>query len=129
MLARFSVCIAFCGMYTWTFELFPTVIRSQALSLCAVADRMGMFAVPFVIELLGRVRYNLPSLMLCVLALLASFVGLYLPETNRQPTKEHYEDLFTRRATTTTTTTATTTRTAARSVEGAEPLLADPVTA
>ena len=94
MLARFFVCIAFCGMYTWTFELFPTVLRSQALSLCAVADRLGMFAVPFVIELLGQVVYYLPSLMLCTFALLASLVGLYLPETNNQPTKEHYEDFF-----------------------------------
>ena len=94
MLARFSVCIAFCGMYTWTFELFPTVVRSQALSLCAVADRLGMFAVPFIIKLLQRVVFYLPSLILCIMAIFASLIGLYLPETNEKPTMERYEDFF-----------------------------------
>lgn len=94
VLARCAVCTAFCGMYTWTLELFPTVVRSQAMSLCAVADRLGMFVVPFIIRLLQKVVFYLPNLIMCFLSIIACLVGLMLPETNKVPTKEKFEDLY-----------------------------------
>ena len=93
-IARFVCCISFYGMYTWSMELFPTILRSQGLGLCAISDRLGMFLVPFVTRLCENVTYTLPFIILCVAATFASIVGLCLPETLNKPTRETYEDFF-----------------------------------
>ena len=83
---------AFSGVYTWSFELFPTVLRSQGMSVCVILEWLGMFAVPFLTRVLQRVSFILPFLIMCALAIVTSIIGLILPETNKLPTRELYED-------------------------------------
>ena len=92
--ARFINGTAFSGMYTWTFELFPTVLRTQGMSVCVVLERLGMFFVPFITRILQRITFVLPFVIMSVLAVVATLVGLVLPETNNTPTRETYNDFF-----------------------------------
>lgn len=93
-LARVLVVTGFFGIYTWTLEIYPTVLRSQGMAVCAVSDRLGMFAVPYVVKLLVRVNHTLPYILIAILAIVASICGLVLPETNNRPTRERFEDFF-----------------------------------
>ena len=95
MVAAKWFCItAFGVVYTWTFELFPTPLRSQGMSVCIIFERVGIFCVPFITKLLQSVSYKLPFILMCVLGLISSLIGLVLPETYDKPTREKYEDFF-----------------------------------
>ena len=87
--------IPFLVIYTWTFELFPTALRSQGMSVCIIFERVGIFLVPFITKILQSVSHRLPFIVMCVFALVSSMIGLTLPETNNKPTREKYEDFFT----------------------------------
>lgn len=91
---RLMCSISFYVMYTWSMELFPTVVRSQGLSVCAISDRLGMFLVPYVTRIATQVSYKLPFIVMCLSALLATLCGLWLPETLNQPTRETFKDFF-----------------------------------
>ena len=86
--------VAFNGAYIWTFELFPTVVRSQGFSMCLVVSRIGGVFAPFLSEVLQNVDPTLPYLVMGTMGILSSFVGLILPETNRCPSREKYDDFF-----------------------------------
>ena len=92
--ARLVNVIANFGLYIWTFELYPTVLRSQGMAVSAVFERIGLFAVPFITTLLGKVHYALPFVLICALAVVVTAIGMVLPETNKLPTRETYEDFF-----------------------------------
>ena len=94
--ARFASDIAGSVIFIWTFELFPTLLRSRGFFFCAVCDRLGLVAVPFIIRLLRKINFKLPFVIMCVLAISGSLIGLVLPETNRKPTRETYQDFFSR---------------------------------
>lgn len=86
--------IAYNAGYVWTFELFPTVLRTQGFSLCTVLSSIGGFLAPFLRNVLQGYSQSLPYEMMCVLGLLSGLIGLLLPETGDSPTRETYEDFF-----------------------------------
>ena len=94
--ARFSSNIAGSVIFLWSSELFPTELRSRGFFFCALCDRLGLVAVPFIIRLLRKINFNLPFVIMCVLAITGSLIGSVLPETNKQPTRETYQDFFSR---------------------------------
>merc|ERR1712013_862397 len=94
MFARFFADIALQATYIWTFELFPTVLRLQGTAVCIMFERTGSFLAPFLTSVLYLVNPILPYAILMVFALWAATGGLLLPETNNQPTREEYEDIF-----------------------------------
>ena len=94
MFAKFFVDIAFLGISLWTFELFPTVLRLQGMGVCFLSERIGSFQAPFLTSVLHQVNSTLPYIILLVVTVLAGGVGLILPETNKLPTRERYEDFF-----------------------------------
>ncbi|KAI4813853.1 hypothetical protein KUCAC02_003075 [Chaenocephalus aceratus] len=51
ILGRFGMTSAFCVVYTFSSELFPTVIRSTAMGCCSMAARIGSIISPFIIYL------------------------------------------------------------------------------
>lgn len=97
MLAKFFADIAVQATYMWTFELFPTVLRLQGTAVCIMFERTGSFLAPFLTSVLYQVNPILPFTILAVFALWAATGGLLLPETNKQPTREVYEDIFVRK--------------------------------
>ena len=94
ILVKFFVNITYVGIYIWTFEMFPTVVRSQGLAVSAVFERVGALCAPFLITVLQSVTYTMPFIILAVVGILAAVVGLLLPETNGLPTRDVYEDFF-----------------------------------
>ena len=94
MLAKFCTTTAFNGIFLWTFEIYPTVLRSQGSSYCVAWERFGAFVAPFLISVLQSVSYILPNLIMCICALSCAGFGLVLPETIDFPTRESYEDFF-----------------------------------
>ena len=94
MFAKFFVGIAFLGVSLWSFELFPTVLRLQGMGVCYLSGRIGSFTAPFLTSVLHQVNSTLPYIILLVTTVMAGGVGLILPETNKLPTRERYEDFF-----------------------------------
>lgn len=92
--AKFFATISYNSLYVWTFEIYPTVIRSQGLSFCNIFERLGCLFSPFLVGMLQNVNYKLPFITMSVVAICATFVGLILPETKGSPTREAFEDFF-----------------------------------
>lgn len=94
MISKFMIDLAFNGIFIWTFELYPTCLRSQGWAVCVVFERVGALVVPFLTTVLQSISAILPFIIMGVIAVLAAFCGLILPETNKQPTRETYDDFF-----------------------------------
>jgi len=94
IMARFAVSTTFTVLYLWTPELFPTIMRSRGFLICAVADRIGVITVQFIIRMLQKINHILPYIIGCCVAIIGSLSGLALPETKGKATRETYEDFF-----------------------------------
>ena len=94
MVAKFFTTNAFNGIFLWTFEIYPTCIRSQGAGYCIAWERFGAFCAPFMISLLQQVNYRLPFVVMSLCAFVSAAIGLVLPETLDCPTREKYEDFF-----------------------------------
>jgi len=92
MIAKFMIDLAFNGIFIWTFEIYPTCLRSQGWAVCVVLERVGALCVPFLTTVLQRVSHRLPFVVMAICSVAASLVGLILPETNKMPTRETYDD-------------------------------------
>lgn len=92
MIAKFLTNFSFSGIFVWTFEVFPTCIRSQGFSFCIATERIGAFGAPFLISLLRSINYTLPYIVLLVTSLLCGLTGLVLPETLNMETRETFDD-------------------------------------
>ncbi|XP_057290325.1 solute carrier family 22 member 15-like [Hydractinia symbiolongicarpus] len=95
VLSMFGKCfinVAFGGFYLWSFEIFPTVVRTQGMTLCQVAARIGSATSPFIATMLGNIYAPLPFMVMCGVSLLAALSGVALPETNNMATRETFED-------------------------------------
>ena len=93
-LSKLFCMIAFCAIFIWTPEIFPTVLRAQAMAFCGTFERIAMICVPLICTFLQNISYSIPFILMCVLGVLGSLVGLLLPETKDQPTKDTYLQPF-----------------------------------
>lgn len=94
MVAKFFADISVQGMYIWTFELYPTVLRGQGTAICIAFERLGSFTAPFLTSVLYQVNPKLPMILLVVFACLSACAGVLLRETNKKPTRERFEDMY-----------------------------------
>ena len=94
MVARCANTLAFCGIFIWSNEIFPTVLRSQGMYLCSAVLKAGCVSVPFIIRVLKTWNDKLPFFVVSGLGFVAFLVGFWLPETQGKPTRETYEDFF-----------------------------------
>ena len=94
LVAKFFVNLTFNAVYIWTFEINPTVIRSQGLNFCATLGYAGGIFSPYLVGTLQNVDRALPFVTMSLVAVCACACGLLLPETNGLPTRETYGDYF-----------------------------------
>ena len=94
MIGKLFASLSFSTLYLWTFELFPTVVRSQGLILCQIAGRFGAVAAPFMATNLAATSKALPFIMMSILGFLSALFGCILPETNKKASRENFEDFF-----------------------------------
>ncbi|AWP00008.1 putative solute carrier family 22 member 5-like [Scophthalmus maximus] len=87
MLGKFGITSAFCVVYAFTSELFPTVIRNTAMGCCSLSARIGTIISPFIIYL-GKFYSTLPYIVMGGLAIFGAVLCLLLPDTFRKTLPE-----------------------------------------
>jgi MFS family permease len=74
-LARFSITAIFSIMYTYSTEVYPTVIRAKGLGINTLFARFAAILVPVVVDLIN------PFLIYSTVCFIGFFLALMLPET------------------------------------------------
>jgi len=93
-----GVSACFSIVYNYCAELFPTVVRGNALGVSSMASRWGSISSPYLIFLQDYVSW-LPFTIFGAVALLAAFLTLFLPETkgvDMMQTMEEAENFYKR---------------------------------
>ena len=52
---KFFVTVAFCVIYIYVAELYPTCLRSTGLSTCATIGRIGSVISPYIYMLVSKI--------------------------------------------------------------------------
>ncbi|KRZ21263.1 Organic cation transporter protein [Trichinella pseudospiralis] len=81
LLAKSALASVYAINYTYTSELFPTVLRNTAMGLCSMIGRIGSFAASYFALWLAEDYAILMSLLYSAIALIAGGLCLLLPET------------------------------------------------
>ena len=87
--AQIGITFVYQLVYLSASELFPTPIRSMALSLCMTFGTIGSFCSPFITELTPQ---WLPYASFAITALLGTFVAFLVPETKHVKLMETLEE-------------------------------------
>ncbi|KAL1226617.1 Organic cation transporter protein [Trichinella spiralis] len=81
LFAKSALASVYAINYTYTSELFPTVLRNTAMGLCSMIGRIGSFAASYFALWLAEDYAVLMSLLYSAIALIAGGLTLLLPET------------------------------------------------
>ena len=81
VLGRFMISLAFPGIWTWTSELYPTLIRSQGLGFGNILGMVGSTCMPWLVKSTKQLHPATPFIAMGVLSVLVSCMLLILPET------------------------------------------------
>ncbi|KAL3202273.1 hypothetical protein MRX96_042569 [Rhipicephalus microplus] len=91
MVGRFALTTAYNVGYLFAAEIYPTEIRSQALSIRQAFGSLGKFLSAQVVQLAFYGRF-LPLFILGGLSCASALITLPLPETNNQRLPETLEE-------------------------------------
>ncbi|XP_028279807.1 solute carrier family 22 member 7-like [Parambassis ranga] len=83
---------SFTTVFLYTTELYPTVIRQNALGYTNFMSRLGVSVAPLIL-LLEDVWTPLPQIILCSMATVSGLVSLLLPETLNVRLPETIDDI------------------------------------
>jgi len=93
LITKAAITGTYATIYTFTPELFPTVIRNLAMGSCSMIARVGAILASFVAMWLVQYNKLLMIIPFGILALAAGLVALLLPETNGRALPETIEEL------------------------------------
>ncbi|XP_045699877.1 solute carrier family 22 member 16 [Phyllostomus hastatus] len=91
MVGKFAIGSVFGLIYLYTAELYPTMIRTQAIGSGSMVSRAGSIIAPFSLYLSGIWTF-MPQLLVGILALVSGILTLKLPETLGQPLATTWEE-------------------------------------
>lgn len=92
LIGRLAAAGCFSVIFLYGAELFPTVIRSMAWGMCALFGRLGAVIAPQ-INFAGQAKSkSLPGIVFGCIAILAAFLTLFLPETNKKRLPDTIEE-------------------------------------
>jgi len=91
---KFVASMCFCVIYVWSAEIYPTVVRTQGMSINIAASRTGAAMSPFVVKSLKAIHPAVPFLFMACVSGIAVLLSLVLDETNKKPSRENFDDLF-----------------------------------
>ncbi|XP_068922286.1 solute carrier family 22 member 11-like [Petaurus breviceps papuanus] len=89
-MSSIAVCISTVGIHI--IELLPTVVRNTCKGIISMVDRTGAMLAP----LLNTLRHNIeamPQIIFAIIAITASLVVFFLPETQNQPMPDTIQDI------------------------------------
>jgi len=94
LLTKAAITGVYATIYTFTPELFPTVIRNQAMGVCSMVARVGAITASFIamwlVERYGKLLMVIPF---GTLGVLAGIAALSLPETMGTNLPETIEEI------------------------------------
>ncbi|CAH1391239.1 unnamed protein product, partial [Nezara viridula] len=70
----------------YTVELFPTESRNTAVGSCLTMSQFGPLLAPYIVDILGKRFWWMPTVLCGCLALLGAFFLIFVPETRGAPT-------------------------------------------
>jgi OCT family organic cation transporter-like MFS transporter 4/5 len=91
MIGKMAATAAFCTMYVYTTEVYPTVIRSLGLGATSMMARMGGVLSPFMAGMMAT-NPTIPQTVFGLSCALSALLLLLLPETAGRPLPETLED-------------------------------------
>ena len=90
---KFLISAAFCAVYIFSAELFPTDVRSIGVGCGSMFGRVGGFAAPLIIELQFMDGLTwVPMTIFGVSTIIGGVICLFLPETAKMPIFRTIED-------------------------------------
>lgn len=96
MIGKLAVTINFFVVYTYTAELFPTVVRAVAMSICSTTGRIGTVSSAYIGGLGKNIKTEfgsaLPLIIFGSVGLVAGLASLILPETTSKSLPETVHD-------------------------------------
>ena len=94
IIGKFFCTLSLDIIYVWSFELFPTNIRSKGLSLVYMAFNIGSVASPWIAQGLKVYSEHLSFLIMGGSALFGALAGLALEETKGKDAKDTLEEVI-----------------------------------
>ncbi|XP_067034389.1 organic cation transporter protein-like [Acropora muricata] len=94
VIGKACIISTFLGIYVFTVELYPTVIRNTGMGVCSTMARIGSIISPYIVLLadLPGMNKTLPLVIFGVLGLIAGIMALWLPETLYSPMPQTVEE-------------------------------------
>ncbi|XP_066934893.1 solute carrier family 22 member 15-like [Clytia hemisphaerica] len=86
--------LVFTTQYLWTFEIYPTVVRSKGMNVTQMFSRVGSAAAPFLSSVLQDVDPRLPYFIMTGVAVAGSIISMFLPEMLGKPTRKDYTEMY-----------------------------------
>jgi MFS family permease len=83
IISRFFINISYNVSLQFAAELLPTVVRCEGVAFIHIMGNAATFLSPFV-AFASRIHYNIPMIILGVVAFISGILTLFLPETLRQ---------------------------------------------
>ncbi|KAK5976963.1 Membrane transporter [Trichostrongylus colubriformis] len=95
MITKGAVTVSYTAMYTYTSELFPTVIRNTAVGCCSTIARVGAilssYMALWLVDTYGKLAMVIPFTALSLIAAISTAV--FLPETMNKPMPESISEV------------------------------------
>jgi len=91
LIGKFGICVIYSMIYLIAAELFPTPIRSKAISFGMAICTVGGFISPLVIEAEKMGAY-MPFLIFSVISFMGVLGTIFLPETSKLTVLDTMED-------------------------------------
>lgn len=81
VIARFGISVCFGSVLLFSTELVPTCVRSRGLALAHIAGAALSLLSPYIVHM-GTYYRAAPSIVLCLMFFVGSYVNMLLPETS-----------------------------------------------
>ncbi|XP_036407737.1 solute carrier family 22 member 4-like [Megalops cyprinoides] len=88
MTGKTGITAAFCFVYMYGTELFPTVVRNMGLGATSMASRIGSGTSPYIAHI-GKYNKIIPYILMGSITIVTGILSLLLPETKDEELPEH----------------------------------------
>lgn len=78
--AKFCFSASYTANLVLNSELFPSIVRNTAFGTSLVMAQIGTMTAPYIVDLLGVVAWWAPTTLCSILALIAGFLCLIIPQ-------------------------------------------------